>query len=78
MGSEMCIRDRTQREKKIKEGDKKFVQVAQDLIETRRHVLSARVVQQELQAQGLAAMPEWKIRRKLRRLLNLRYAKVHM
>ena len=68
----------TQRENKIKEGDKKFVQVVQNLMETRRHVLSAKIVQQELKAQGIAAMPEWKIRRKLRRLLNLRYAKVHM
>ena len=68
----------TQRENKIKEGDKKFVQVVQDLMDTKRHVLSAKIVQQELKAQGIAAMPEWKIRRKLRSLLNLRYAKLHM
>ena len=58
--------------------DKKFVQVVQGLMETKNHVLSAKVVQQELIAQGLADLPEWKIRHKIVSLLNLRYAKLHM
>ena len=55
----MFLEDLAQRETEAKRAERDFHQVVVDLLEAKGHVLSARVVQQELKNRGLPPMEIW-------------------
>ena len=55
----MFLEDLAQRETEAKRAERDFHQVVVDLLEAKGHVLSARVVQQELKDRGLPPMEIW-------------------
>ena len=55
----MFLDELAQREDEAKDADREFCQVVIDLLESKHHVLSARVVQQELKDRGLPSIELW-------------------